>query len=78
LSNGTTRKGTAFYSKVAKPGFQVLFWLIVLGYQFAAYDSLKNWQLSRAAWDYLGRMAKRAEASPGEFRAEVAADVRRL
>jgi uncharacterized membrane protein YsdA (DUF1294 family)/cold shock CspA family protein len=50
--------------KVSKPGFQFLFWLIVLAYQFAAFDSLQNWQLSRAAWDYLGRAAKRTEASP--------------
>jgi uncharacterized membrane protein YsdA (DUF1294 family)/cold shock CspA family protein len=50
--------------KVSKPGFQVLFWLIVLAYQFAAFDSLQNWRLSRAAWDYLGRTGKRTEASP--------------
>jgi ADP-dependent NAD(P)H-hydrate dehydratase / NAD(P)H-hydrate epimerase len=55
--------------KVSKPGFQVLFWLIVLAYQFVAFDSLQNWQFSRAAWDYLGRTARRTEASPpGAFR----------
>ena len=36
--------------KVSKVGFQVQFWLIVLVYQLAAYDSLQHWQLSRAAW----------------------------
>jgi uncharacterized membrane protein YsdA (DUF1294 family) len=45
--------------KVAKPAFQVLFWLIVLAYQFAAFDSLQNWQLSRAAWHYFGLIVKR-------------------
>jgi uncharacterized membrane protein YsdA (DUF1294 family)/cold shock CspA family protein len=40
--------------KVSKPSFRVLFWLIVLAYQFAAYDSLQNWQFSRGAWDYVG------------------------
>ncbi|HWQ93574.1 MAG TPA: DUF1294 domain-containing protein [Clostridia bacterium] len=50
--------------KVSKPGFHILFWLIVLAYQFAAFDSLQNWQLSRAVWDYLGQTAKRTEASP--------------
>jgi uncharacterized membrane protein YsdA (DUF1294 family)/cold shock CspA family protein len=45
--------------KVSKPGFQVLFWLIVLAYQFAAYDSLQNWQLSRAVWHYVGSLSRR-------------------
>jgi uncharacterized membrane protein YsdA (DUF1294 family) len=35
--------------KCSKNSFQFVFWLIVLGYQFAAFDSLQNWQLSRAA-----------------------------
>jgi uncharacterized membrane protein YsdA (DUF1294 family)/cold shock CspA family protein len=51
--------------KVSKRGYQVEFWLIVLAYQVAAYDSLQNWQLSRAAWNYIGRTTKRAEAGPG-------------
>jgi hypothetical protein len=34
-----------------------VFWLIVLVYQFAAYDSLQNWLLSRAAWDHLNSHA---------------------
>jgi hypothetical protein len=42
-----------------------VFWFIVLAYQFAAFDSLQNWQFSRAAWDYIGRSTKRTEASPG-------------
>jgi uncharacterized membrane protein YsdA (DUF1294 family)/cold shock CspA family protein len=50
--------------KVSKPGFQFLFWLIVLAYQIVAFDSLQNWQMSRAAWDFIGRTVKRTEASP--------------
>jgi hypothetical protein len=50
--------------KLSKPGFQVLFWLIVLAYQFAAFDSVQSWQFSRAALDDFGRRAKRTEASP--------------
>lgn len=53
-----------FRHKVSKPGFQLLFWLIVLAYQFAAFDSLQNWQFSRAALGYLARTTKRTEASP--------------
>jgi uncharacterized membrane protein YsdA (DUF1294 family) len=39
--------------KCSKGSYQVVFWLIVLAYQFAAFDSLNNWQLSRAALDRL-------------------------
>jgi uncharacterized membrane protein YsdA (DUF1294 family)/cold shock CspA family protein len=35
--------------KCSKGSYQVLFWLIVLAYQFVALDSLQNWHLSRAA-----------------------------
>jgi len=48
--------------KCSKAGYQSVFWLIVLAYQLAAFDSLQNWQFSRAAWDYVGRVAKRAGA----------------
>jgi uncharacterized membrane protein YsdA (DUF1294 family) len=37
--------------KCSKGNYQVLFWLIVLAYQFAAFDLLQNWQFSRAALD---------------------------
>ena len=40
--------------KCSKGSYQVVFWLIVLSYQFAAFDSLQNWQFSRAALDRLG------------------------
>ncbi len=36
--------------KCSKGSYQALFWLIVLAYQFAAWDSLNNWRLSRVAW----------------------------
>ena len=42
--------------KCSKGSYQVVFWLIVLAYQFAAFDSLHNWQLSRAALHYSERL----------------------
>jgi uncharacterized membrane protein YsdA (DUF1294 family)/cold shock CspA family protein len=39
--------------KCSKGSYQVVFWLIVLVYQFVAFDSLQNWQLSRAALNRL-------------------------
>ena len=47
--------------KCSKGSYQVVFWLIVLAYQLAAFDSLQNWQLSRAALD-------RMEAKSGHRR----------
>ena len=41
--------------KCSKSSYQVVFWLIVLSYQFAAYDSLQNWQLSRSGLNWLER-----------------------
>ncbi len=40
-----------FRHKCSKPSFQFTFWLIVLTYQFLAFDSLNRWKLSRAAWN---------------------------
>jgi uncharacterized membrane protein YsdA (DUF1294 family)/cold shock CspA family protein len=34
--------------KVSKPGYQLIFWMIVLSYQFAAFDSLRDWQISKS------------------------------
>jgi len=39
--------------KCSKGSYQVVFWLIVLVYQFVAFDSLQSWQLSRAALNRL-------------------------
>jgi uncharacterized membrane protein YsdA (DUF1294 family) len=44
--------------KCSKGSYQIVFWLIVLAYQFAAFDSLHNWQLSRAALDRLERISE--------------------
>lgn len=44
--------------KCSKSGYQFVFWLIVLAYQFAAFDSLQNWQFSRAALNYLERTSQ--------------------
>jgi uncharacterized membrane protein YsdA (DUF1294 family) len=41
--------------KCSKVTYQVVFWLIVLVYQFVAFDSLQTWRLSRAALDRLER-----------------------
>jgi uncharacterized membrane protein YsdA (DUF1294 family) len=47
--------------KCSKTGYQVVFWLIVLAYQFAAFDSLQGWKVSRAAFN-------RIEAASGQPR----------
>lgn len=44
--------------KCSKGSYQVLFWLIVLGYQFAAYDSFHNWRYTHAALNYLERASQ--------------------
>jgi len=44
--------------KCSKGSYQFVFWLIVLVYQFAAFDSLQNWQLSRAALNRLEGIAE--------------------
>jgi len=45
--------------KGSKGSYQMAFWLVVFGYQFAAFDSLNNWQLSRAALGQIERMSGR-------------------
>jgi uncharacterized membrane protein YsdA (DUF1294 family)/cold shock CspA family protein len=50
--------------KVSKPDYQLVFWLIVLAYQFVAYDSLQNWRLSRAGLNYLSHPETRTKAAP--------------
>ena len=39
--------------KCSKGSYQFLFWLIVLGYQFAAFDSFQDWQFSRAGLKWI-------------------------
>jgi uncharacterized membrane protein YsdA (DUF1294 family)/cold shock CspA family protein len=50
--------------KVSKSSYLVVFWLIVLGYQLAACDSLQNWKLSRAAWKRISQHGTREATSP--------------
>jgi hypothetical protein len=52
--------------KCSKVSYQFVFWLIVLAYQFAAFDSIQNWRFSRAAWDYVGRFRKHAQVAPSD------------
>ena len=44
--------------KCSKGSYQCVFWLIVVGWQFAAFDSLHDWQHSRAALKWLERTAE--------------------
>ncbi len=44
--------------KSAKFSYQLSFWLIVGAHQFAAFDSLQNWQLSRAGLNWLESTSK--------------------
>jgi uncharacterized membrane protein YsdA (DUF1294 family) len=39
--------------KCAKASYQFIFWLGVFAYQFAAYDSLQDWKVSRAGLDWI-------------------------
>lgn len=41
--------------KCSKPGYQVIFWLIVLLYQIVAVDMMREQRLSRAAIGFLNR-----------------------
>ena len=37
--------------KCSKVSYQVVFWLVVLAYQVAAFDSLQEWKWAKVAWD---------------------------
>jgi uncharacterized membrane protein YsdA (DUF1294 family)/cold shock CspA family protein len=50
--------------KVSKLRFQAVFWMIVLAYQLAAFDSLQDWRYCRGAWNYLEHKAKGTAAFP--------------
>jgi uncharacterized membrane protein YsdA (DUF1294 family) len=43
-----------FYHKTAKAGYQLVFWLIVAGYEYAAIDFLLGWKLAHAVRQQLG------------------------
>lgn len=44
--------------KCSKGSYQFMFWLVVLAYQFAAFDSLQNWQYTKAVSNYLQRTSE--------------------
>ena len=44
--------------KGSKGSYQFMFWLIVLAYQFAAYDSFHNWHYTHAALNYVERTSQ--------------------
>jgi uncharacterized membrane protein YsdA (DUF1294 family) len=50
--------------KCSKVSYQFVFWLIVLGYQFAAYDSFHDWQLSRAGLQWIESTSGRRSVTP--------------
>lgn len=39
--------------KCSKGSYQFVFWLIVLAYQFAAYDSFQDWKFSQAGLNWI-------------------------
>ncbi len=44
--------------KCSKGNYQLVFWTIILAHQFAAFDSLQNWQLTRSVSGRLSAQAK--------------------
>ena len=47
--------------KCSKGSYQFVFWLIVLGHQFAAFDSFQDWQLSRAGLKWMEQTSGRRQ-----------------
>ena len=45
--------------KCSKGSYQFVFWLIVLGYQFAAFDSFQNWHLTRVGLKWVEQISER-------------------
>ena len=45
--------------KCSKGSYQFVFWLIVLGYQIAAFDSFQDWQFSRAGLEWIEQTSGR-------------------
>ena len=43
--------------KSSKASYQFVFWLIVLGYQFVALDSFRDWQISRAGLMWIEKVS---------------------
>jgi uncharacterized membrane protein YsdA (DUF1294 family) len=55
---GAWRAQRRLRHKCSKGSYQIVFWLIVLTYQFIAFDSLRNWQLSRPALNWLKHLSE--------------------
>jgi uncharacterized membrane protein YsdA (DUF1294 family)/cold shock CspA family protein len=45
--------------KIAKLSYQVVFWIIVVSYQLAAFEFLSGGQIVRGSWAYLVRVIER-------------------
>ena len=45
--------------KCSKGSYQFVFWLIVLIYQCAAFDSFQHWRYSQGAWKHLEQTSNR-------------------
>ena len=45
--------------KVSKRSYQAVFWIIVVAWQFAAFESLQQWKYSRAAWEHVRQLTSR-------------------
>ncbi len=50
--------------KVSKSSYQLVFWAIVMGYQFMAFDSLQHWKWSQAALSRINQHRTGAKAQP--------------
>jgi len=44
-----------FRHKISKPSYQVTFWIIVIGYQIAAFDYLNNWKYSEQIRSHISK-----------------------
>lgn len=42
-----------FRHKIAKPSYQMIYWIVVLAHQFVALDFLLGWRLSRDALRFI-------------------------
>ncbi|MSU57528.1 MAG: DUF1294 domain-containing protein [Pedosphaera sp.] len=49
--------------KCSKPKFQIWFWLIVVSYQLAAFDSMQNWKYARGVWGQIQSTAEQLRHS---------------
>lgn len=57
--------------KCSKSSYQLTFWLIIVAYQFAAYDSLQHWRLSQLMMQRVVEMSNSATSRHRETRPKV-------